>query len=33
VLAATREKPLALGARVNLLIDADAAIPLGEMPG
>jgi iron(III) transport system ATP-binding protein len=32
VLAPTREKPLALGARVNLKIDADAAIPLGGKP-
>jgi iron(III) transport system ATP-binding protein len=32
VLAPTREKPLATGARVNLLIDADAAIPLGAKP-
>ena len=32
VLAPTREKPLATGARVNLRIDPDAAIPLGAKP-
>jgi iron(III) transport system ATP-binding protein len=32
VLAPTREKPLTTGTRVNLKIDADAAIPLGAKP-
>jgi iron(III) transport system ATP-binding protein len=32
VLAPTREKPLVTGSRVNLRIDADAAIPLGVKP-